>query len=280
MSYPMTQLGGSPSLPFNHHPQSSSTEAEYDRLRGLALHEAGKRSSCLAKSHQAHERGDGSAAHELSEEGKRHGPFMDTYNWQASDYIFRENNAVGRVDGDTIDLHGQFVEEAERILEQRIRYARETGQTHLHNSIVGKGNHSPGHIQKIKPKVEQMCRELGLHYATEANAGCMYINLQGGPAVMPEHLLAHHGGGYHEGYGRPGCGQQQQHQQQQQYQGGGCGQQDPNAEIEAQVKKYVPTKQCCTVILVDISGYLFDLAGWDVGGGGEGSRWIGYSIAG
>lgn len=57
---------------------------------------------------------------------------MDQYNRQASDYIFRENNAVGRVDGDTIDLHGQFVEEAERILEERIRYARGAGQGHLH----------------------------------------------------------------------------------------------------------------------------------------------------
>jgi len=56
---------------------------------------------------------------------------MDQYNKQASDYIFRENNSVGRVDGDTIDLHGQFVEEAEDILEQRIRYARANGQTHL-----------------------------------------------------------------------------------------------------------------------------------------------------
>ena len=56
---------------------------------------------------------------------------MDQYNKQASDYIFRENNSVGRVDGDTIDLHGQFVEEAEDILEQRIRCARANGQTHL-----------------------------------------------------------------------------------------------------------------------------------------------------
>ncbi len=56
---------------------------------------------------------------------------MDEYNKQASDYIFRENNSVGRVDGDTIDLHGQFVEEAEDILEQRIGYARANGQTHL-----------------------------------------------------------------------------------------------------------------------------------------------------
>lgn len=57
---------------------------------------------------------------------------MDQYNKQASDYIFRENNAVGRVDGDTIDLHGQFVAEAEQILEQRIPYAQSTNQSHLH----------------------------------------------------------------------------------------------------------------------------------------------------
>ena len=57
---------------------------------------------------------------------------MDQYNKQASDFIFRENNAVGKVEADTIDLHGQFVQEAEDILEQRIRYAQSTGQTHLH----------------------------------------------------------------------------------------------------------------------------------------------------
>lgn len=84
------------------------------------------------QSHQAYTRNDGAAAHALSEEGKRHGALMDQYNRQASDYIFRENNAVGRVDGDTIDLHGQYVEEAERILEDRIRYARGAGQSHLH----------------------------------------------------------------------------------------------------------------------------------------------------
>ena len=57
---------------------------------------------------------------------------MEQYNKQASDYIFRENNAPDRVDADTIDLHGQFVEEAEDILEARIRYAQQHGQTHLH----------------------------------------------------------------------------------------------------------------------------------------------------
>ncbi|KAI4174963.1 MAG: hypothetical protein LQ343_001990 [Gyalolechia ehrenbergii] len=95
----MTQprLGG---RAFNHQ-QSSRAEAEYDRLRDLAR-----------------------AAHDQRT--------REQYNKQAAEFIFRENNAVGRVDSDTIDLHGLYVHEAEDILEQRIRYAQSTGQTHLH----------------------------------------------------------------------------------------------------------------------------------------------------
>ncbi|KAL9584850.1 MAG: hypothetical protein Q9203_004493 [Teloschistes exilis] len=213
MSYPVTQLGG---RPFNHN-QSGGAEAEYDRLRGLARQEHGKKSSCMDKAHSAYERGDGTAAHELSEEGKRHGAMMDQYNKQASDFIFRENNSVGRVDSDTIDLHGQFVEEAEDILEQRIKYAQSTGQTHLH-VIVGKGNHSYNHIQKIKPRVEQVCQQLGLQYATEHNAGRMYINLQGGAPQMPQHLITDHNAYQEHRPQQQLYGQQQQQQQHQQYQ--------------------------------------------------------------
>merc|ERR1711964_83124 len=226
-SYPMTRLGGKA---FNHS-SSGDAEAEYDRLRDLARQEAGKRSSCFDKAHQAYERGDGAAAHQLSEEGKAHAAKMDQFNKQASDYIFRENNAPGRVPADTIDLHGQFVEEAEDILEQRIRYAQQNGQTHLH-VIVGKGNHSANHVQKIKPRVEQVCRELGLQYATEENAGRMYVNLAGGPAVMPP------------------AGQQQHHGQQQQH---GNQQNGQNDEMEKLAKKLLPKllkklAGCCVVM--------------------------------
>ena len=116
---------------FNHQ-QSGDSEAEYDRLRDLARQEHSKRQHCSSESRKAYERGDGASAHELSQEAKSHGAKADQYNKQASDFIFRENNAVGRVDSDTIDLHGQFVEEAEEILEQRIKYAQSTGQSHLH----------------------------------------------------------------------------------------------------------------------------------------------------
>ncbi|KAL9046466.1 MAG: hypothetical protein Q9214_000701 [Letrouitia sp. 1 TL-2023] len=198
---------------------------------------------------------------------------MDQYNKQASEFIFRENNAVGRVASDTIDLHGQFVQEAEDILEQRIKYAQSTGQTHLH-VIVGKGNHSANHIQKLKPRVEQVCRELGLQYSTEHNAGRIYVNLQGGPAQMPPHLI-HDPGAYEEHHpaqdqhhGQQHYAQQHNNQQQQQpwsqpqYPGVGGypnqqhhhQQNQQNEEIEAAVKKYLPRvlrklqRSCCTVM--------------------------------
>ncbi|KAI0382831.1 Smr domain protein [Hypomontagnella monticulosa] len=244
MAIPLTRLGGGA---FNHSP-SNDAEAEYDRLRDLAREEAAKRNSCFDRAHQAYERGDGAEAKELSNEGKRHAAKMDDYNRQASEYIFRENNATGRVADDTIDLHGQFVEEAEDILEKRIRYAQEHGQTHLH-VIVGKGNHSANHVQKIKPRVEQVCRELGLQYTTEDNAGRIYVNLQGGEAVMPP--LPHQPPAQHGGYdsypGQAHHGQQQhhggrpQHHQQQQ-------QEQPD-EIERLVGKlFRKLGDCCVVM--------------------------------
>lgn len=65
--------------------------------------------------------------------------------------------------------------------------------------------------------MEQVCQELGLQYVTEDNAGRMYINLQGGPAVMaPSH------GGHGVSHQQPYSGPQQGYQapQQPQYQGG------------------------------------------------------------
>lgn len=202
---------------------------------------------------------------------------MAQYNEQASNYIFRANNAPDRgIAADTIDLHGQYVEEAERILETRLRAARAEGQTHLH-VIVGRGEHSPGHVQKLKPKVEQLCEQLGLRYETEPNAGRIYVDLRsgaagggggggGGQMMMPGGVAE--GGGYGGGYGGGGGGagggggghhhqqQQQQHQHQQHHQQHHHQQQeeDPNAKLEAEVKKALPKilrqikRSCCVVM--------------------------------
>ncbi|RJE18028.1 SMR domain-containing protein [Aspergillus sclerotialis] len=224
MSHEMQHIG---SRALNHD-QNGDAEAEYDRLRGLARQEAAKRHQCFERSQEAYASGDGAAAKELSEKGKAHGRKMDEYNKQASEFIFRENNADGRVAADTIDLHGQFVEEAEEILEERIKYAKAHGQNHLH-VIVGKGNHSPHHVQKIKPRVEKVCRELGLQYATEENAGRIYVNLTGGPADLAS---------------QPHTGGHAPHHQQQQ-------QEDPVEQIVEAVLPRVMRKlekACCVVM--------------------------------
>ncbi|KAH8588371.1 hypothetical protein B0O99DRAFT_655974 [Bisporella sp. PMI_857] len=261
-SYKMGPIGGKA---FNHS-ANNDAEVEYDRLRDLARAEGSKRKALSDQSRQAYERGDGAAAHDLSVEAKKHGAKMDEYNKQASDFIFRENNANGRVPEDTIDLHGQFAEEAEDIVEQRIKYAQQTGQSHLH-VIVGKGIHSVNHVQKIKPRVEQVCQELGLQYATEANAGVIFVNLQGGPAVIPP--LDNHGRPQHSNYqgGNQQHGGQQQHggyqggQQQHhggspgqpQHQQGGQQQNNDNEELEKLAKKFLPKiikklEGCCVVM--------------------------------
>ncbi|KAL1969422.1 hypothetical protein VTN77DRAFT_8860 [Rasamsonia byssochlamydoides] len=249
MSYELPYMG---QRAFNHE-HSRDIEAEYDRLRDLARQEAAKRNSCFERSRQAYENGDGALAKELSEQGKAHGRKMEEYNRQASEFIFRENNAPGRVPPDTIDLHGQFVEEAEEILEQRIKYAREHGETHLH-VIVGKGNHSVNHVQKLKPRVEQVCRELGLQYATEENAGRIYVNLTGGPAVIPP---AHHGGHHYQSPQQQPTqppplqqgGYQQYPAQQPQYQP----QQQQQDELDEIINKVLPRVmrklgECCVVM--------------------------------
>ncbi|OAA44755.1 hypothetical protein NOR_03509 [Metarhizium rileyi] len=251
MAIPMERLGGRALRSADN----DDAEREYDRLRDLARAENDKAHQASQRSQDAFHSGDHDASQKYSRESKQHYAKRDDYNRQAADYIFRENNAQGKVDGDSIDLHGLYVEEAERILEERIRSDQRRGQEHLH-AIVGKGNHSTGHVQKIKPKVEEVCRELGLKYRTEENAGRIYINLQGGEPMKPSQ---HTGGGYGGQTGHTGQHQQQhqqqhggqpQQQQQQQQQHGNQKQDD----MEELVGKLLPKvlkkleKACCTVM--------------------------------
>ena len=147
------------------------------------------------------------------------------------------------------------------------------GLTRAGGRIVGKGNHSGGHVQKLKPAVERICREQGLQFATEENAGRIYVDLMGGPAVMPADSPYGQGQGQYSA--NAGYPQQQQPPQQGQYypppansaaypgqqqQGQyGAGIQNPgqgnnqNAEIEAAVQKYLPRilrklEGCCVVM--------------------------------
>lgn len=117
----------------------------------------------------------------------------------------------------------------------------------MYTRIVGKGNHSANHVQKIKPRVEQVCQDLGLQYATEANEGRIYVNLTGGPAEMPPDGDA----GYHHYQQQQEQHQYQQYPQQQQQPQYQNQQQD---DIEEVVEQLLPKvlqkleKACCVVM--------------------------------
>jgi len=113
-----------------------------------------------------------------------------------------------------------------------------------------------------------VCQELHLQYSTEENAGRMYINLQGGPAVMPptNHQPQHssyqggqqqYGGQTHDGFQSgpsPQYGGQQQGGYPSQQQGQQGGQQNSdNEELEKLAKKFLPKilrklEGCCSVM--------------------------------
>ncbi|KAK6507275.1 hypothetical protein TWF481_005723 [Arthrobotrys musiformis] len=230
MSYQMRTLSANPLAREHRGGQHAADEAEYDRLRGLARSEQNRRHELIGQSREAYQNGDGALAKELSNQAKHHEANADNYNKQASEYIFRVNNA--NVEEDTIDLHGLFVEEAEEILATRIQAARRQHAKGLH-VIVGKGIHSENHVQKIKPAVEKFCRDNNLVYSIEKNAGRIYIDLQAegvGEVDPSQHGWAyggqqqHNSGGYQQH-------QQPNYQQQEPHQGGGGQQQDSGAGL-------------------------------------------------
>ncbi|KAI1742479.1 hypothetical protein F4680DRAFT_412300 [Xylaria scruposa] len=165
-------------------------------------------------------------------------------NKNASKTIFNMvNNGLGL---QIIDLHGLYVHEAVDFTTIRIRDNQSKGITDLH-VIVGQGHHSIDHKQKIKPAIEELCENLGLRYATEENAGRIYINLQGDdvthlpPPPPPQHDGSQHRPQHHSN-------QQQHHSnQQQQHHGGQTQDEEQYDEVEKFLKKLI-NKYCCNVM--------------------------------
>lgn len=132
---------------------------------------------CFERASYAYACGSGSKAFELSRAGKAHQAQGAAFNQEASNLMLRTNNKFDRVGEDTIDLHGQYIEEAEAILERRIHAAARQGRDHLY-VIVGRGINSPHNVQRIRPKVEEICEELGFRYTVGEYAGEIFLSLR------------------------------------------------------------------------------------------------------
>ncbi|QLQ81175.1 hypothetical protein HG537_0E05300 [Torulaspora globosa] len=162
---------------YNH-----ASDQEYQRLRSLADEAHKKRQQLSNESQAAYKQGDGGKAHQLSEKAKIQQRLAEQYNMEAAEYVFVQNNADSG--SDEIDLHGLFVKEAVWILKKRIASGIKGHESYV-KVIVGKGLHSQNGLAKIKPAVEELCRDANLrNYLDKKNQGVLIIELEG--AQVPD----------------------------------------------------------------------------------------------
>ncbi|GAA5940689.1 Smr domain-containing protein [Sporobolomyces koalae] len=155
---------------------ANAQNASYVDLRNKAIHEGDLMAKCFADSQRAYTAGDGSAAHDLSLQGKEHQRLKEQYNDQAAQWIFNENNKVQPVG--SVDLHGLYVQESIEYTERAIENARNQGLSEL-RVIVGKGNHSPSHVAKLKPAITSlMSRQHLSAHLDPHNNGVLIVQLQ------------------------------------------------------------------------------------------------------
>ncbi|GAA5869131.1 hypothetical protein JCM8547_008705 [Rhodosporidiobolus lusitaniae] len=156
---------------------ANAQNSHYTNLRNQAIREGDLMAKAFASSKQAYSSGNGAAAHDLSLEGKEHQRNKDRYNAEAAEWIYQENNRT-QPPG-SIDLHGLYVQEAIEYTEKAIAEARSRGLAEL-RVIVGKGNHSPSHVAKIKPAITSlMQRERLTAHLDPHNGGVLVVQLQG-----------------------------------------------------------------------------------------------------
>ncbi|BGP18647.1 hypothetical protein JCM10213_002892 [Rhodosporidiobolus nylandii] len=156
---------------------ANAQNAHYVELRNNAIREGDMMAKAFASSKQAYSSGNGGAAHELSQQGKEHQRNKDRFNAEAAEWIYQENNRT-QPPG-SIDLHGLYVQEAIDYTERAIAQGRQQGWAEL-KVIVGKGNHSPSHVAKIKPAITSLMeRERLTAHLDPHNGGVLIVQLQG-----------------------------------------------------------------------------------------------------
>ncbi|KAH9961301.1 hypothetical protein BC827DRAFT_339986 [Russula dissimulans] len=130
------------------------------------------REACdLAKS--ARKRGDHAAQRRHNHEALAHEITMKHLNQAAAKLIFEEKNRL-HPEG-TVDLHGLYVEEAVEYAKQELQSAARRSNRVVH-FIVGKGLHAKDGKVKIRPALEQLCKERSLpYYLDSRNAGVLIV---------------------------------------------------------------------------------------------------------
>lgn len=150
------------------------TGQDWEYHRKEAMEWLAKQTECYNYSKIAYKKGEHKKGRKLSNLSKFYQRKMEEANQIAAKAIFDHNN--NHHPKEIIDLHGLFVREAIRKLEDRITTATNENIKQIF-VIVGRGLHSVGG-PKIKPAVELFARDNLIPFGEEKfNPGCIILDL-------------------------------------------------------------------------------------------------------
>jgi DNA-nicking Smr family endonuclease len=148
------------------------------RVRALEHKLYDKKQELFEASKRAYRNGNGAEAKRLSVAAHRADAEYRKAREIAGSEIYRLRNS--RLPRSTLDLHGQYVEEALSLTENRLRELKRKG--HLDGStsllvITGAGHHSRAGRAKIRPAVEELLGKADLDYE-EDGPGAFRIQVE------------------------------------------------------------------------------------------------------
>ncbi|CAG9461399.1 unnamed protein product [Pedinophyceae sp. YPF-701] len=140
-------------------PTGEAVSELYGDARTRASEHARARNQCFMQATIAYQNGDGKLARDLGAQGRWHAERMAEAHHAASQAIYgQRNGAFARGGEQVIDLHGQHVAEAQRILDGALQ--RGSGTWRI---LVGTGHHTVGSKTpaRLPAAVEEHLRAMG-----------------------------------------------------------------------------------------------------------------------
>lgn len=155
--------------------------AEGEKYRNDANKCGDEMDKLYKQAEEAYKNNDKDKNKSLRDQAAKKNEEMKKLNEKASECYYKANNLLN--DKFTLDLHGQYVNEAMLLVEKRFKEINYKGDIVV---IVGAGHHSENNVRKIKPKFEEYLKENNFKYEDNVpNGGCMTIHLDGKAASKP-----------------------------------------------------------------------------------------------
>ncbi|XVE59411.1 hypothetical protein DITRI_Ditri05aG0044200 [Diplodiscus trichospermus] len=149
---------------------------EYHEFRKIAKEHWDSVRSCYQKAATAYSKGQWEYAAYLSDQGKIQTKLAREADERASQNIFKARNK-GFENVITIDLHGQHVKQAMRLLKLHLLFGIHVPSVRTLRVITGCGTHGTGK-SKVKQSVIKLLGEEGIQWREE-NSGTVLVKLDG-----------------------------------------------------------------------------------------------------